>query len=156
MAAGEQEGEEGAVEKEGGEGEAEEGGKEGEEGQLKRADREPEVGEEEQLQAPLYTNLCLGEWREHHLLHHPTLSDMLVPSTSFVLQILDFSLLGGKPTGEVVITDGEFTCTAMLGEEGSSKRKDFSEYLMQRRFGKYSLVKVCQTSGPPHALVIVS
>ena len=81
---------------------------------------------------------------------------MLVPSTNFVLQILHFSLLGGKPTGEVVVTDGEFTCKAMLGEDGSSKRKDFVDYLMQRRFGKYSLVKVCQTSGPPNALVIVS
>ena len=133
-----------------------EGGKEAEPVELERADRVQEVMQEDEVQSPLYTNLCLGEWREHHLLHYPTLSDMLVPSTNLVLQILDFSLLGGKPTGEVVVTDGEFTYKAMLGEDGSSKRKDFVDYLMQRRFGKYSLVKVCQTSGPPDALVIVS
>ena len=102
----------------------------------------------------LPTDLCLERWR-NNLEFYPTLSSMLDPPDSFICQIIDFSLFGGKPTGEVVITDGQFSLKAMLGAEGSERRREYTGYLAQRRFGKFSLVKISETAGPPEELILV-
>ena len=94
------------------------------------------------------TSGCLSQWREGQ---HSTLSDMLTPVT---LQITDFTLMGGKPTGQVVVSDGTRTVSAMLGHPGTP-RATFIELHQNRRFHLFSLVTVQQTSGPPENLTIV-
>ena len=103
---------------------------------------------------PLPTTICLREWveKQHQF---PTLTDLFPQGHHITLQILDFTLAEGKPTGQVLLTDGEVTIPAMLGIDGTRKRKEYVDYLIQRRFGKYWLVKVTETEGPPTSLSIV-
>ena len=103
----------------------------------------------------LPTTICLREWveKQHQF---PTLADLFPQGHHITLQILDFTLAGGRPTGQVILTDGEVTIPAMLGAEGSRRRKEYIEYMVQRRFGKFSLVKVTGTEGSPTHLSIVS
>ena len=121
-------------------------------------EEEHELLEEESmegLEAPILpTTICLKEWveKEHQF---PTLTDLFPQGHHVTLQILDFTLAEGKPTGQVLLTDGEVTIPAMLGTDGTRKRKEYVDYLVQRRFGKNWLVKVTETEGPPTSLSIV-
>ena len=94
------------------------------------------------------TSGCLRQWREGR---HSTLSDMLTPVT---LQITHFTLMNGKSTGQVVVSDGTHQLPAMLGHPGAP-RSTFIELHNNRRFHLFSLVTVQQTSGPPENLTIV-
>ena len=109
-----------------------------------------DVSEDPQLP----TTICLREWveKQHQF---PTLTDLFPQGHHVTLQILDFTLAEGKPTGQVLLTDGEVTIPAMLGTDGTRKRKEYVDYLVQRRFGKNWLVKVTETEGPPTSLSIV-
>ena len=103
-------------------------------------------------------DLCLRQWREHHCLPpHPSLSSCPgFTSTEFLLQVIDYELdKDGKYTGRVTLTDSEFTVRAMLGTLGTSRQK-FIELLKHKKLGKYSLVRVRMTVGPPEDLIIVS
>ena len=103
----------------------------------------------------LPTTICLREWveKQHQF---PTLTDLFPQGHHIILQVLDFTLAGGRPTGQVILTDGEVTIPAMLGAQGTRRRKEYIEYMVQRRFGKFSLVKVTGTEGSPTDLSIVS
>ena len=105
-----------------------------------------DVSEDPQLP----TTICLREWveKQHQF---PTLTNLFPQGHHITLQILDFTLAGGRPTGQVILT-----IPAMLGAQGSRRRKEYIEYMVQRRFGKFSLVKVTGTEGSPTHLSIVS
>ena len=98
---------------------------------------------------------CLAEWVDK-VEEYPTLATMAVPGSRIVLQLIEFSMMGDKPTGEVVFMDGEFTVPAMLGEPGSDQHKKYRDYLVNGRLNKYALVTVLESAGPPENLVIVS
>ena len=103
-------------------------------------------------------DLCLREWRDQHLLPpHPTLSSCPgFTNTNFLMQIIDFKTdVNGKHTGEVTLTDSEYTVSAMLGTVGAGRQR-FISLLQNHKFGIYSLVRVRETVGPPEDLVIVS
>ena len=137
-------------EEEGGMLEEEEGGPQQEE--------EHEFLEEESmegLEAPILpTTICLKEWVEKQH-QYPTLTDLFPQGHNITLQIIDFTMAEGKPTGKVLLTDGEVTIPAVLGTEGSRRRKEYVDYMVQRRFGKNWLVKISETEGPPSNMSIV-
>ena len=94
------------------------------------------------------TSGCLRQWSESQ---HSTLSDMLTPVT---LQIVDFTMMSGRSTGQVVLSDRTHTVSAMLGHPGTP-RANFIELHQNKRFHLFSLVTVQQTWGAPGNLTIV-
>ena len=90
---------------------------------------------------------------KHH--KYTTLTDLFPQGHNITLQIIDFTMAEGKPTGKVLLTDGEVTIPAVLGTEGSRRRKEYVDYMVQRRFGKNWLVKISETEGPPSNMSIV-
>ena len=110
--------------------------------------------EEEEFQLP--TTPCLGEWRDKEGMY-PNLSDLFPYGNEFTLQVLDVGITDqGKPTGKVLVTDGEYYVSAKLGLEGTRRRTEYIDWLKNQRVGIYSLIRVQETNGSPSSLIIVS
>ena len=73
----------------------------------------------------------------------------MLPSCGYLLvQVLEITMEADKPTGEVIIHDGEFFVKATVD-------KRYVPELEKRRWGRYSIIQVKGTSGLHNELVIV-
>ena len=74
----------------------------------------------------------------------------MLPSCGYLLvQVLEITMEGDKPTGEIIIHDGEFFVKATVD-------KRYVPELEKRRWDRYSIIQIKGTSGLHNELVIVS
>ena len=91
---------------------------------------------------------CLGAWREAQD-DVGSLATMLPSRGFFLLQVLDVKIVDNKPTGEIVVHDGEFYVGAKVDQR-------YIPELTKRRWGRHSIIQVKSTSGLHYELFIVS
>ena len=91
---------------------------------------------------------CLGAWREAQD-DVGSLATMLPSRGFFLLQVLDVKIVENKPTGDIVVHDGEFYVGAKVDQR-------YIPELIKRRWGRYSIIQVKSTSGLHNELFIVS
>ena len=95
---------------------------------------------------------CLAKWQDKVAIY-PTLTSLLDKEhdNAYVnLQVIHVKCEQGRPSGHIVITDGELYCTAKLGIPR------YIQYLQQHKWGLYSVISVRETRGGLDDLVIVS
>ena len=91
---------------------------------------------------------CLLAWRQSEA--DIGLLSTMSPSCGYLLlQVLDIVFLDDKPTGVIVVHDGEYYVTATVDRR-------YLVELQKRRWGLFSILQVKGTSGLHHELVIVS
>ena len=78
-----------------------------------------------------------------------SLATMLPSCGFFSLQVLDVKIVDNKPTGEIVVHDGEFYVSAKVDQR-------YIPELMKRRWGRHSIIQVKSPSGLYDELFIVS
>jgi hypothetical protein len=109
-----------------------------------------EGGETPQGPASILTKV-LGNWRHAELESgiSSTLTANLPKEGYFVLQVLGITLEDERPTGEIVVHDGQYWVRARVASR-------YIHHLKKRDWGMYSIIQVKATAGPHTALVIVS
>ena len=84
-----------------------------------------------------------GKWQDKVAIY-PTLTSLLnrEDDNAYVnLQVIHVKCEQDRPSGHIVITDGELYCTAKLGVPR------YIQYLQQHKWGLYSVLSVRETRG---------
>ena len=90
---------------------------------------------------------CLEKWRDNAD-YYGSLSNMLHPTSHFLLQVIGITLdPQGKATGEVVVHDSQ--CYTLANMDSM-----YLKNLAKRDWGMYSILKVMATSGLPGDLTL--